>query len=240
MNGLKKEPKKDEPKVRDDDILCCGGCGCYGMAGEFYSSEACCSSCHNRILQKNREKEKKERELAIQKQRREQRKKEQKEAKEKIQQKQIKVEITDDEDDDEDSEDDQDDGRLPFDSPHPWLDPIRGFSWSRYLECTNSRAAPTKLFHHAFPKIPNHFRVGQKLEAIDPDHNALICVASVARVQGHRILVHFDGYSKSYDFWENASSPNLFPVGWCEAHRQKLMPPPGTFLLHKIQSKKNS
>ena len=80
--SIKKEVKKAEelPKVRDDDILCCGGCGCYGMAGEFYSSEACCNSCHNRILQKNREKEKKERELAIQKQRREQRKKEQKEA----------------------------------------------------------------------------------------------------------------------------------------------------------------
>ena len=61
------------------------------MAGEFFSSEACCSSCHNRILQKNRDKEKKERELAVQKQRREQRKKEQKEAKieiEKSQQKQ--------------------------------------------------------------------------------------------------------------------------------------------------------
>ena len=87
----KEQVKKEEPKVRDDDILCCGGCGCYGMAGEFFSSEACCSSCHNRILQKNRDKEKKERELAIQKQRREQRKKEQKEAKLEIEkQKQIK------------------------------------------------------------------------------------------------------------------------------------------------------
>ena len=70
-------------KVRDDDILCCGGCGCYGMAGEFFTTEACSNSCQNRIVQKNREKEKKERELAIQKQRREQRKREQKEAKEK-------------------------------------------------------------------------------------------------------------------------------------------------------------
>ncbi len=55
--------KKEEPKVRDDEILCCGGCGCYGMAGEFYSGEACSTACHGRILQKNREKEKKEREL---------------------------------------------------------------------------------------------------------------------------------------------------------------------------------
>ena len=75
--------KSKDLKVRDDDILCCGGCGCYGMAGEFFTTEACSSSCQNRIVQKNREKEKKERELAIQKQRREQRKREQKEAKEK-------------------------------------------------------------------------------------------------------------------------------------------------------------
>ena len=34
------------PKVKvDDEILCCGGCGCYGMSGEFLNSEACSSSC---------------------------------------------------------------------------------------------------------------------------------------------------------------------------------------------------
>ena len=34
------------PKVKEDDeILCCGGCGCYGMSGEFLNSEACSSSC---------------------------------------------------------------------------------------------------------------------------------------------------------------------------------------------------
>ena len=52
-------------------------------------------------------------------------------------------------------------------------------------------------------------------------------MASVAQVQGFRILVHFDGFSKTHDFWENANSPNLFVAGWCESHRQKLMPPPG-------------
>ena len=34
------------PKVREDEeILCCGGCGCYGMSGEFLSSDACSSVC---------------------------------------------------------------------------------------------------------------------------------------------------------------------------------------------------
>ena len=34
------------PKVKEEDeILCCDGCGCYGMSGEFFNSEACSSAC---------------------------------------------------------------------------------------------------------------------------------------------------------------------------------------------------
>ena len=95
------------------------------------------------------------------------------------------------------------------------------------MECTNSRGAPAKLFSDPFPSGANLFKIGHRFEAIDPEHPALICVASVAQVQGFRILVHFDGFSKTHDFWENANSPNLFVAGWCESHRQKLMPPPG-------------
>ena len=73
--------------------------------------------------------------------------------------------------------------KLPFDSPHPWLDSQRGFSWSRYLECTNSRAAPPKLFIEAYPNRENSFRIGHKLEAIDPEHPAVICVATIGNFQ---------------------------------------------------------
>ena len=182
-----KEIKKKEPKVRDDDILCCDGCGCYGMAGEFFNAQACSSTCHSRILQRNREKEKKERELAVQKQRREQRKKEQKEAKEKLQKEIHETNDNENEnmvisDADQDQESEIGD-KLPFDSPHPWLDSQRGFSWSRYLECTNSRAAPPKLFIEAYPNRENSFRIGHKLEAIDPEHPAVICVATIGNFQ---------------------------------------------------------
>ena len=187
--------KKEEPKVRDDDILCCDGCGCYGMAGEFFNSTACSPICHSRILQRNREKEKKERELAIQKQRREQRKKEQKEAKEA--EIKAKEEISDNEESEAESEAGD---KLPFDSPHPWLDNQRGFSWSRYLECTNSRAAPPKFFSEVYPMSENLFKIGQKLEAIDPEHPAVICVATIVQVQGYRVLIHFDGFSRVRKF----------------------------------------
>lgn len=85
-----------------------------------------------------------------------------------------------------------------------------------------------------------------KLEGIDPEHQSLFCVMTVAEVQGnlivsfqinqilkllfflikgYRLRLHFDGYSDSHDFWLNADSENLFPCGWCEKNGQKLRPP---------------
>ena len=103
--------------------------------------------------------------------------------------------------------DDDEHEKLAFDSPHPWLDVHKGFSWSRYLECTNSRSAPAKLFSDAFPSASNNFKVGQKLEAIDPDHPALICVATITQVQGHRLLIHFDGFFFSMQLCVNKVAP---------------------------------
>ena len=44
-------------------------------------------------------------------------------------------------------------------------------------------------------------------------------------VLGYRIRLHFDGYSDSHDYWENANSRNIFPPGWCKQHQQRLEPP---------------
>ena len=44
---------------------------------------------------------------------------------------------------------------------------------------------------------------------------------------GYRIRLHFDGYSDSYDFWENANSRNIFPPGWCKQNQQRLEVPKG-------------
>ena len=39
------------PKVKEDDeILCCGGCGCYGMSGEFLNSDACSAACQVQLF----------------------------------------------------------------------------------------------------------------------------------------------------------------------------------------------
>ena len=77
------------------------------------------------------------------------------------------------------------------------------------------------------PNTKNGFKVGMKLEGIDPLHPSLYCVMTVAGVKGFRIRLHFDGYSESYDFWCNANSPFIFPPGWAEKNGKKLQPPKG-------------
>ncbi|ETE70045.1 hypothetical protein L345_04147, partial [Ophiophagus hannah] len=79
----------------------------------------------------------------------------------------------------------------------------------------------------SFPQNKNGFKVGMKLEGLDPEHPSLFCVLSVAEVQGYRMRLHFDGYSEFYDFWVNADSTDIHPVGWCEKTGHKLLPPKG-------------
>uniref|UniRef100_A0A8C5LHT6 SAM domain-containing protein n=1 Tax=Leptobrachium leishanense TaxID=445787 RepID=A0A8C5LHT6_9ANUR len=101
------------------------------------------------------------------------------------------------------------------------------WNWVSYLEEEKMPAAPLKLFkeHQSFPQSRNSFKVGMKVEGIDPEHPSLYCVLTVVEVQGYRIRLHFDGYPDCYDFWINADSPDIHPVGWCEKTGHKLLPP---------------
>jgi len=47
------------------------------------------------------------------------------------------------------------------------------------------RTAPKKLFDRPFPNKKNLFVVGQKLEGIDPKHQALFCIMTVSEVCGN-------------------------------------------------------
>ncbi|NXD26542.1 LMBL3 protein, partial [Spelaeornis formosus] len=104
------------------------------------------------------------------------------------------------------------------------------WNWSSYLEEEQMPAAPQKLFreYQSFPQNRNGFKVGMKLEGVDPEHPSRFCVLTVAEVvQGYRMRLHFDGYSDFYDFWANADSSDIHPVGWCEKTSHKLLPPKG-------------
>ncbi|XP_077018999.1 lethal(3)malignant brain tumor-like protein 3 isoform X2 [Tamandua tetradactyla] len=105
----------------------------------------------------------------------------------------------------------------------------KAWCWTSYLEEEKAVAVPTKLFKEcqSFPYNKNGFRVGMRLEGVDPEHQAVYCTLTVAEVCGYRIKLHFDGYSDCYDFWVNADALDIHPVGWCEKTGHKLHPPKG-------------
>uniref|UniRef100_A0A8C1IW04 L3MBTL histone methyl-lysine binding protein 3 n=1 Tax=Cyprinus carpio TaxID=7962 RepID=A0A8C1IW04_CYPCA len=105
----------------------------------------------------------------------------------------------------------------------------KAWCWASYLEQERAIAAPSKLFkeYQSFPQCKNGFRVGMRLEGVDPEHPSMYCVLTIAEVLGHRIRLHFDKYSDCYDFWVNSNSPDIHPVGWCEKTGHKLHPPKG-------------
>ena len=99
----------------------------------------------------------------------------------------VKVEIKVEEEEEEEDEEEQ-------------TSQAPGFSWGRYLDATNAKAAPTKLFSTGIPDRPNPFRVGMKMEAIDPEHPALFCCVTVVETKG--MSYYFTQLSKCFGiFW---------------------------------------
>uniref|UniRef100_A0A8C1LFD5 L3MBTL histone methyl-lysine binding protein 4 n=1 Tax=Cyprinus carpio TaxID=7962 RepID=A0A8C1LFD5_CYPCA len=102
---------------------------------------------------------------------------------------------------------------------------LNEFNWEKYLEACNAQAAPKNLFRSS--SSGSVFEVGMKLEAVDRKNPCLVCVASVADIVDQRFLVHFDNWDDTYDYWCDASSPYIHPVGWCQDHGRPLTAPQG-------------
>ncbi|XP_034936370.1 polycomb protein Sfmbt-like isoform X2 [Chelonus insularis] len=110
---------------------------------------------------------------------------------------------------------------LPL-TPPKGCDPTT-FSWNAYLAETNALPAPVQLFNR---EIPQHgFIEGMRLEAADLMDPRLVCVATITRVIGRLLRVHFDGWEDEYDQWLDCQSPDIYPVGWCDLVDHKLEGP---------------
>ncbi|KAL2728805.1 polycomb protein Sfmbt-like [Vespula squamosa] len=97
------------------------------------------------------------------------------------------------------------------------------FTWDAYLIETNTIPAPVQLFNR---EIPQHgFIEGMRLEAADLMDPRLVCVATITRVIGRLLRVHFDGWEDEYDQWLDCQSPDIYPVGWCDLVDHKLEGP---------------
>lgn len=96
------------------------------------------------------------------------------------------------------------------------------------------------------PPCVDKFQVGMKLEAVDPLNLGTICVATIDEVlRDGYLMIDFDGSNvnntagqksprQNYLFCYHASSPYIFPVGFCDKNGLTLSVPKGDFLSGKI------
>ncbi|XP_024880512.1 lethal(3)malignant brain tumor-like protein 3 isoform X2 [Temnothorax curvispinosus] len=236
VNNTNVEKKAEDRKSRSvsaDTVYHCEACGCYGLAAEFESPISCSPSCTEVMEAKKQSANRKDKDLKEVRMKKKRKRllqepqwpKEMDERSDEKTHDKIKLEMDEEKDaiagmDDEIQGDSSE-------SKYPWQRGKLGFSWPKYLEHCKAKAAPVKLFKDPFPYSKNHFRVGMKLEGIDPEHPSRYCVLTIAEVVGYRMRLHFDGYPENYDFWINADSMNIFPAGWSEKNGKKLNPPKG-------------
>ena len=64
-----------------------------------------------------------------------------------------------------------------------------------------------------------------KIEAVDLMEPRLVCVATVTRIVGRLLRIHFDGWENEYDQWVDCQSPDIYPVGWCSVMKYPLESP---------------
>ncbi|XP_055377745.1 polycomb protein Scm isoform X2 [Condylostylus longicornis] len=101
------------------------------------------------------------------------------------------------------------------------------FDWDAYLKKTQSVAAPSECFKQASNPPQNDFKIGMKLEALDPRNFTSTCIATVVGVLGSRLRLRLDGSDSQNDFWRLVDSNEIHPIGHCEKNNGMLQPPLG-------------
>ncbi|ALC47933.1 Scm [Drosophila busckii] len=101
------------------------------------------------------------------------------------------------------------------------------FDWDAYLEETGSEAAPAECFKQALNPPTNDFKIGMKLEALDPRNVTSTCIATVVGVLGSRLRLRLDGSDSQNDFWRLVDSTEIHAIGHCEKNGGMLQPPLG-------------
>ncbi|EDO34899.1 predicted protein, partial [Nematostella vectensis] len=102
------------------------------------------------------------------------------------------------------------------------------FIWEDYLKKCRAKSVPKSAFKHVSVNPTSGFRRGMKVEAKDYKSNSgTYWVATIIMVSGPLLLLRFDGYGndRSEDFWCDASTPDVQPIGWCAKTNTILIPP---------------
>lgn len=102
---------------------------------------------------------------------------------------------------------------------------MRPFEWDKYIEHSNSKAAPTDFLLQS--RSPCNFQTGQKLEVVDPVNPQLIRPATILCREEYKIQVIFDGFDISFAFWFDDDSEDIHPINWCEKTGHPIEHPAG-------------
>lgn len=73
-----------------------------------------------------------------------------------------------------------------------------------------------KLIRFLQKQLDHGLKAKMAVEAADLMDPRLICPATISKVVGRLLKIHFDGWDEEYDQWMDARSPDVYPVGWCE------------------------
>lgn len=115
-------------------------------------------------------------------------------------------------------------------SPGPFqYETFQTFDWEEYLRETKSIPAPQSCFKQAPSPPVNDFKIGMKLEALDPRNVTSTCIATVISVLGPRLRLRLDGSDNKNDFWRLVDSSEIHPIGHCEKTGGMLQPPLGKY-----------
>ncbi|XP_052869410.1 polycomb protein Scm [Anopheles cruzii] len=101
------------------------------------------------------------------------------------------------------------------------------FDWTEYLRESGSVPAPAECFKQAVVPPKNEFKIGMKLEALDPRNVTATCIATVVGVLGSRLRLRLDGGDNKNDFWRLVDSNEIHTIGHCEESGEMLKPPLG-------------
>jgi len=112
------------------------------------------------------------------------------------------------------------------------------FSWVDYLQASQSLAAPLELFNHKDLNSQHSFQEGARVECTDLMEPKLVCAATVGRVVGRLIKIHFDGWEDEYDQWMDSQCVDIYPVGWAEVVGHRLEKPPEDAQPEPVKKKK--
>ena len=73
--------------------------------------------------------------------------------------------------------------------------------------------------------VQTAFQIGMRLEAKDRLNPTMVAIATVANIKDKQLLIHFDGWSSTFDYWCPPNCIDIHPMGWCEENGIHLCPP---------------